>query len=267
MAYVAILVLLVLMTTMGLAFLYKTGVEASATMGRSDNMATQYLAEAAANHAMWRLLNEPAFPAATDVYYMHDLGAGRYGYKVRRHTDTTFATVAAVGATAQNVVHQSYVIYVKTSDPGDLENKNVEGEDLIVDKNLLMLATQKVLNENMTVGTIGAYVKGSPSKDIRFALYDDAAGEPGALIVETAAENMWSSQYHWHTIAIAPEALTAGMYWVAIAFEQFNSDIKYSAAGEGQLRGRDYDATGSGFPASWGTSDGSDTRRLSMYAD
>jgi len=50
---------------------------------------------------------------ADNVYHMHALAGGRYGYKVRRHTDTTFATIATVGAIGDHVVHQSYVLYVK----------------------------------------------------------------------------------------------------------------------------------------------------------
>ncbi len=287
MAYVVLLALLAIMTTLGLAFAFKVGIETSATETRSDGMQAQYLAEAAANHAMWRLLSEtttafqrqvshddddgeeefdgsmdigankvemgsrryggarflnisipqgatitnayirfksehthsehtdltirgddrddaarftpangnissrpqttaaitwndiPAWtldefyrtpdlsaiiqeivdrpgwtsgnamailfestdsggkrcftshdnsPADTAIlyvhyadasvaaggkYYMHSLAGGRYGYKIRRHTDTTFATIATVGAVGENVVNQSYVLYIK----------------------------------------------------------------------------------------------------------------------------------------------------------
>jgi len=50
--------------------------------------------------------------AAGDVYYMHSLAGGRYGYKIRYPTDTTFATVATVGAMDDNVVNQSYVLHI-----------------------------------------------------------------------------------------------------------------------------------------------------------
>ena len=50
--------------------------------------------------------------AASNIYYMHSLAGGRYGYKIRRHTETTFATIATVGAVGENVVHQSYVLHV-----------------------------------------------------------------------------------------------------------------------------------------------------------
>ncbi len=112
-AYIVILFILIILSLLSLAFLQKVGTETSATMNRGINMQAHYLAESAANHALWRLLNEPSFPVSETTYYMHTLGQGRYGYKVRRHTDTTFATIATVGAIGESVVNQSYVLHVK----------------------------------------------------------------------------------------------------------------------------------------------------------
>lgn len=113
LAYVAILVLLAIMSTLALAFLSKIGTLTLATANRLDGMQANYLAESAANHALWRLLNDPGFPADQTVYYMHNLDGGRYGYKVRKPTRTTFATVATVGAAGAVETHQSYVQYLK----------------------------------------------------------------------------------------------------------------------------------------------------------
>ena len=110
--YVAILVLLAILSTMGLTFMYKVGIMSSVTLNRRTSMQTHYLAESAANHALWRLLNDPGFTPESDKYYMHSLGDGRYGFKVRKPTETTFATVATVGAMGDNVVNQSYVQYI-----------------------------------------------------------------------------------------------------------------------------------------------------------
>lgn len=49
----------------------------------------------------------------SDIYIMNSLAGGRYGYKTRRHSNNTFATIATVGAAGENVIHQSYVLYVK----------------------------------------------------------------------------------------------------------------------------------------------------------
>jgi hypothetical protein len=75
-------------------------------------MQAHYLAESAVNHALWRLLNDPGFTPESDKYYMHSLGDGRYGYKVRMPTQTTFATVATVGAMGNIATQQSYVQYI-----------------------------------------------------------------------------------------------------------------------------------------------------------
>ena len=113
MAFVTMLFIMVIISGLAMSFIYKSSITTSTAAKRGEGMQAHYLAESAANHAMWRLLNEESFPAAEDKYYMHSLAGGRYGYKVRRHTDTTFATVATVGAVGEYVVHQSYVLYVK----------------------------------------------------------------------------------------------------------------------------------------------------------
>ncbi|MGD8262131.1 MAG: hypothetical protein PVG70_03285 [Desulfobacterales bacterium] len=110
--YIAILVLLAILSTMGLAFIYKVGIMSSVTLNRGTSMQAQYLAESAANHALWHMLNNPEFAPESEKYYMHSLGDGRYGYKVRKPTETTFATVATMGVSQDSVVNQSYVQYI-----------------------------------------------------------------------------------------------------------------------------------------------------------
>jgi hypothetical protein len=107
-----ILLLLATLTSLSLAFLHKTSTQMAATANRGESMQAHYLAESAANHAMWRLLNDPSFAPAADTYTMHSFANGRYGYKVRKPSETTFATVATVGAAGDIVTQQSYVQYV-----------------------------------------------------------------------------------------------------------------------------------------------------------
>jgi len=116
-SYLTILFLLAILSALGLVFIQKANLGTAAAVTRGESMQAHYLAESAANHAMWRLLNETNFPAEQDKYYMHSLAGGRYGYKVRRHTATTFATVATVGTIGDHVIHQSYVMHVKPGTP------------------------------------------------------------------------------------------------------------------------------------------------------
>jgi Tfp pilus assembly protein PilX len=112
MAYVGILIMLLVLTSLSFAFINHVSIQRVVMGNQVPGMQAEYLAESAANHAMWLLLNDETFPASANNYYMHDMAGGRYGYKVRRHTETTFATIATVGATANNVVQHSYVLYV-----------------------------------------------------------------------------------------------------------------------------------------------------------
>jgi len=116
-AYVAVLIILFMLTALGMAFILRAGLIASAVSHSKESNQAQYLAESAVNHAMWRLTNEDTFPLDETKYYMHSMGAGRYGYKVRRHTENQFATIAGVGAVGDTVFNQSHVLYIPTGTP------------------------------------------------------------------------------------------------------------------------------------------------------
>jgi hypothetical protein len=144
-------------------------------------------------------------------------------------------------------------------------NQNIESSNLsnVADE---QIATQVVLPEDGTAMSISAYVKGPASMELRYAIYSDSSGEPGSLIVETTAEPVGSSVFHWHTIDVASTSLTSGTYWLVLAFESAAMVCVQSDPGAGQLRRKDYDAVGNGFLASWGTSDVSNTTQISIYA-
>jgi hypothetical protein len=144
-------------------------------------------------------------------------------------------------------------------------NENVEAEELTGQD--FQYATQMVLPEDGTVTSISAYVMGtSTPKKLCYALYTDSSGEPGTLIVESVAEAIGVTTYHWHEISITPTELSAGTYWLALAFEFKNMYVKQSAPGGGQTRHKNNDAVANGFLSSWGASDASNTRCLSIYA-
>ena len=105
--------LLAIIGTLSVSFLQKAATGTAAVVSRGSAMKAHYMARSAANHALWRLLNDPAFSPPDDAYTMHDLAGGRYGYKVRKPTPATFGTVAAVGAVSESVSKQSVVQHLK----------------------------------------------------------------------------------------------------------------------------------------------------------
>jgi len=181
--------------------------------------------------------------------------------------ETTLTNAAALGQDKTFIAQA----YLRTNAGGggaafNFGNENVEAEDLtnVAD---IQLATQVVLPEDGTVASISAYVKGGVAvKKLCYALYTDNSGEPGTLVVESVAEAVGSATDHWHEISITPTELSAGNYWLALAFEDKKHFVKQSAPGGGQTRHKNNDAVANGFLSSWGTSDASNTRRLSIYA-
>ncbi len=143
-------------------------------------------------------------------------------------------------------------------------NENIESSELggVAGEQIATLVT---LTEDGTLTSITAHVKGASPKQLRYAIYADSTGEPGALIVQSNAEAA-GNQWHWHTIDVAPTALTAGNYWLALAFEFNIMDVKISGTGVGQLRHKNHDAVADGFASPWDAPSVSDTTRISIYA-
>ncbi len=51
-------------SVLAIAFVRRSGTSRTAVAARESGMQAQYLAESAANHALWRLVGEAGFPAA-----------------------------------------------------------------------------------------------------------------------------------------------------------------------------------------------------------
>jgi Tfp pilus assembly protein PilX len=143
-------------------------------------------------------------------------------------------------------------------------NDEVESSDLNRVAGV-QIAMQANLPADGTVLSISAYAKGPPPKQLRYAIYSDAGGEPGSLLVESVAEAVGSNSFHWHTLDIAPTHLPSGTYWLALAFEHLNMYCTLSTPGTEQLRFKDHNAVLEGFLPSWGSSDASRTGQLSIY--
>lgn len=178
----------------------------------------------------------------------------------------TTLTNPAAPAQDKTFTAQAYLRTKSGPAPVNFGNQNEEAEVLISEKNSLQFATQVTLDEDGTAASISAYVKGPPVKKLRYALYTDDSNEPGTLLVGTNTEAIGSNLYHWHNISITPTELSAGTYWLALAFEVKNMYVRQSDIGFGQSRGNTNDAVTNGFNSPWGTSSQSNTRRISIYA-
>lgn len=121
--------------------------------------------------------------------------------------------------------------------------------------------TQATLSEDATITDIVGYIQGPIGSQVRFAIYTDSSGEPGTKIVETALDSLSVSTAHWHTISIAPTALTAGTYWLAIGFSHTNMYYFYSSGGKTRHKFADTPT----LPATWGTSDYLPSWTISIY--
>ena len=128
----------------------------------------------------------------------------------------------------------------------------------------IQVATLATLPVDATVSSITAYINGNGTNPYRFAIYSDSGGEPGNLIVETAAEG--TSPTEWKTLSVTPTVLTAGNYWLALSMSNKFHDYFYEDTG-GQTRFKNHNGAINGYLSTWGTSDGSFTYKVSIYAD
>lgn len=127
------------------------------------------------------------------------------------------------------------------------------------------VATRVALDADATLESISAYVRGAPNSVLRFAIYADDNGQPGALIAQTDTDNVGSNTFHWHTLPAPDVQLEAGHYWLALSFNHDQVSFAYDNAG-GATRTRLHNAVSSGFSANWGASATSDATRPSIYA-
>ena len=121
-SYVAVLVLVAALSATALAFVNRVAVQTGSAQLEWERSQADYMACAAVNHAMWRLVNDATFVASADPsrYVMHDytfhsIYKGRYGYMVRPHTSRTFATIAAIGIFGDAVAERRHVICLDPS--------------------------------------------------------------------------------------------------------------------------------------------------------
>lgn len=118
LAYVGLLFVLLFCFTLGLIFLADVGEEYGAVRHGVDRDQAQYLAEAAARHAIWLLEHDCNFAPDSSVYYIKDMGTGRYGYRVNYTASQGVALVGTFGLVNEQQVEQSYVVPVPQATNG-----------------------------------------------------------------------------------------------------------------------------------------------------
>lgn len=125
------------------------------------------------------------------------------------------------------------------------------------------IATQVTLKEAATLISITAYTDGGKEGNpYMYALYTDDNGEPSDLLVAT--DKGAESGIGWKTLPVTETTLTAGTYWLALAFSE---DVQgyYYKNNDGQTRKKNYNPIDNGFIASWGSSNTNWNRKVSIY--
>jgi hypothetical protein len=125
----------------------------------------------------------------------------------------------------------------------------------------MQIATRATLEESGTITSIAAYVGGAASS-VRYAVYDDAGGQPGTLLVQSDVISTFAAD-GWRQAFISPTPLAAGDYWLALAFADTGQRYHHQAGGA--MRYRNHDAVASGFLSTWGASTDSFTITMSIY--
>ena len=95
-------------------------------------------------------------------------------------------------------------------------------------------ATKVTLDCDATAGTIKVYVKlcHDTSHEVKIGLYSDSAGEPDALLYQSAKlyEAATESSFGYITASFSGLSLTTGDYWIAYVLEFEGSFNEYTAS-------------------------------------
>ena len=115
MAYIMVLFVILILSMLGMALVYRMQVRGTAIDARLADMQAQYSAESATHEAIWRMLHDPNYPVQDNNYDMKSFAGTRYGYVTLKPGGTaTFTGVSGIGAVGTVVAKQSYVQRVLT---------------------------------------------------------------------------------------------------------------------------------------------------------
>lgn len=127
------------------------------------------------------------------------------------------------------------------------------------------VATSTTLADKAKVRSISAYL-GGDANYTRFAIYSDAGGKPGALLV-TSDPGQTTTAYKWVTLTVPETILEPGTYWLTLFLDSSNqkfyldSSVKTSTWAVAKN-----DAEANGYLSTWGTPESTSTGAISIYA-
>lgn len=125
------------------------------------------------------------------------------------------------------------------------------------------------LTEALTVASLTAYVNGGEDGGkLRMAIYDDGSSAPGSLLAQTSKLNAPEEAWQWVTGSLTSLTLSPGTYWLALSLDSEDNDARYGyqSGGSNNTQYHSMNAVGDGFNSTWGSSSGSGSRQLCIYA-
>lgn len=127
------------------------------------------------------------------------------------------------------------------------------------------IATRVTLDSDQTIVSITAYLHFpfGGNSDVTYAIYNlDNNDNPDDLITSSSVERADSSG--WFTLSVAPTALVAGDYYLALCAKSDDLNFRYESSG-GETHIQNRDATKLGWSNSF-SSQTENNRKLSIYA-
>lgn len=126
------------------------------------------------------------------------------------------------------------------------------------------LATRVTLDADQTIVSITAYLDFpfGGNSDVTYAIYSFKKNSPDILI--TSSSVVTANSTGWFTLSVAPTALVAGEYYLALCAKSDDLNFRYESSG-GETHTQNRDATKIGWSSSFSSHAGN-SRKLSIYA-
>jgi hypothetical protein len=255
-AIVAMIVVLVIAELVIIGIVLGGARDQDLSMRRMESTHAFYAAEAGINMAMREYADQADYDndgaigsISNDGNAANDPQLGPATLSVSLATVSGQLTLTSVGHSGE--AHRKAVVVVGSGQT----DRNIDGKQI---------GSRISVSDSGRVAAILAHVKGPAPMLVRYALYGESSGEPGALLAQTASAPVGSNLFHWQLITTPETWIASGLYWLALGAE--HADVYYSYEGGGQTRIKTRDTIASGFASPWGASNSSATQTLAIRA-